>query len=100
MPRGSPRLRTADDQLNQVGLRVRARRMEMKLTQDALCGRLAHATLGAWIADRRDIFRIEDGRRIVSDLELFALAGALDCDVCWLLRGEGPHQLEFKQPNV
>ena len=77
MPRGAPRLRTPEGKLNLVAARVRQRRMELKLTQDALCARLATVTDGAWIADRRDIFRIEDGRRSVHDLEIIALAEAL-----------------------
>lgn len=87
MPRGSPRLRTLDGQKNQVGGRVRTQRNHLKLTQDALCGRLAEVTGGSWIADRRDIFRIEDGRRIVSDLEIIALSYALECKPGWLLLG-------------
>lgn len=90
MPRGSPRLRTSEDKKNQVGDRVRQRCTELKLTQDALCGRLAEETGGAWVADRRDIYRIENGNRIVSDLEVIALALALKCEVCWLMLGEKP----------
>ena len=89
MPRGSPRIRTPEGKLNQIAERVRQRRAELRLTQDALCARLATATDGAWIADRRDIFRIEDGRRSVHDLEVIALAQALECTACWLLSG-GP----------
>ena len=88
MPRGSPRLRTDDGKLNRIALRVRQRRQELRLTQDALCGRLAAVTQGGWVADRRDIFRIEDGRRSVHDLEVVALAQALECSACWLLLGE------------
>lgn len=87
MPRGSPRLRTPEGKLNLVALRVRQRRAELKLTQDGLCARLAAVTHGGWVADRRDVFRIEDGRRSVHDLEVVALAEALECDPCWLLTG-------------
>jgi hypothetical protein len=90
MPRGAPRLRTPDGKLNLVAQRVRVRRAELSLTQDALCARLATATDGAWIADRRDIFRIEDGRRSVHDIELVALAQALECSTSWLLLGDLP----------
>jgi hypothetical protein len=31
--------------------------------------------------------RIEDGRRSVHDVEIFALAQALECKACWLLTG-------------
>lgn len=95
MPRGSPRLRTVEDRKNQVGDRVRQRCAELKLTQDALCGRLADETGGAWIADRRDIYRIQNGNRIVSDLEVFALALALECEVCWLMQGDGSKAVSF-----
>jgi transcriptional regulator with XRE-family HTH domain len=74
--------------MNQVGGRIRDRRSALKLTQDELCARLADVTDGNWVADRRDIFRIEDARRIVSDLELLALARALECSPAWLLVGE------------
>ena len=95
MPRGSPRLRTSEDKKNQVGDRVRQRCTELKLTQDALCGRLADETGGAWVADRRDIYRIENGNRIVSDLEVIALALALKCEVCWLMQGDGSEAVNF-----
>ena len=88
MPRGAPRLRTPDGKLNQIAMRVRERRATMQLTQDALCARLAVVTEGVWNADRRDIFRIEDGRRSVHDLEVVALAAALECSACWLLTGQ------------
>ncbi len=88
MPRGAPRLRTTDGKMNQIGERVHDRRRDLKVTQDMLCARLADATDGQWVADRRDIFRIEDGRRSVHDLELLALAQALECSACWLLTGE------------
>ena len=88
MPRGAPRMRAPNGKLNQVGERVKERRAELKQTQDGLCARLADVTAGKWIADRRDIFRIEDGRRSVHDVEVVALALALQCDATWLLTGE------------
>lgn len=87
MPRGCPRLRTEDNKRNQIGQRVKDCRNQMKLTQDALCARIAQATNGQWIPDRREIYRIEDGRRIVSDLEILTLAQVLECSPCWLLTG-------------
>jgi len=89
MAKGQARLRTSEGKLNQIAVRVRQRRNTLKLTQDGLCARLATATDGSWIADRMEIYRIETGLRIVSDLELFALAMALDCRVEWLLTGAG-----------
>lgn len=88
MPRGCPRLRTQDNKKNQIGQRVRDRRDQMNVTQDALCARIAQVTNGQWIPDRREIYRIEDGRRIVSDLEILALAQVLECSASWLLIGD------------
>ena len=87
MARGSPRLRTPDGKLNQVASRVRERRDALRLTQDALCARLALNTDGAWNADRMEVYRIENGTRIVSDLETLVLAEALECSPVWLLLG-------------
>lgn len=87
MPKGEIRLRTQEGHLNQVADRMRSRRRVQKLTQEQLCGRLADATEGLWIPARMDIVRIENGARIVSDLEIFALAKALGCTPCWLLAG-------------
>ena len=88
MPRGCLRLRTKENKINQIGQRVRDCRNRLQLTQDALCARIAQATDGQWIPDRREIYRIEDGRRIVSDLEILALAQILECCPCWLLIGQ------------
>ena len=71
---GCPRLRTQDNKKNQIGQRLRDCRDQMQLTQDALCARIAQVTNGQWIPDRREIYRIEYGRRLVSDLEILALA--------------------------
>jgi transcriptional regulator with XRE-family HTH domain len=88
MARGAPRLRTPDGKVNQIALRVRERRAQLKLTQDTLCARLALNTDGGWNADRMEIYRIECGIRIVSDLEMLALARALECDPSWLWLGD------------
>lgn len=87
MPRGGPRLRTADRKLNQVGPRVRARRQALTLEQDEVCARLASQTNGEWNPGWQDLSRIENGARLVSDLEVLALAVALECDAAWLLVG-------------
>ncbi len=87
MPRGSPRLRAKDGRYNIVGERVRLRREQENMTQDALCARIANVTSGAWNPDRRDVYRIEDGRRSVYDVELIALAEALGCEFGWLVQG-------------
>jgi len=87
MPRGSPRLRTPENKLNQIGARVHERRTVLDLKQDELCARVALATGGVWSPAWQDLSRIENGSRIVSDLELLALARALACSACWLLTG-------------
>ena len=91
MPRGSPRLRTPENKVNQIGGRVALRRQELDLKQDELCGRVALATDGTWSPAWQDLSRIENGARIVSDLELLALARALACSACWLLTGATEH---------
>jgi transcriptional regulator with XRE-family HTH domain len=88
MARGNPRLRTDDGRINGISTRVRERRELIQLTQDALCARLAVATNGAWNPDRMEIYRIESGSRTVTDLELRALAAALECAPAWLLLGD------------
>lgn len=101
MPRGGPRLRTEDKKLNQVGPRVRERRQALGLEQDGVCARIALATNGEWNPAWQDISRLENGVRIVSDLEIFALARALSCDPCWLLSGDGAASpVVFQKPNA
>ena len=87
MPRGGLRLRTEEGKINQIGPRVQSRRLELRLKQDEVCGRLAHQTRGAWNPAWQDISRIENGARTVTDLEMLALAEALDCEASWLLQG-------------
>lgn len=96
MPRGAPRLRKHGVHQNAVGARVRTRRRELKLTQDALCARLTGHSGGEWSPTEADIYRIERHTRIVSDLELVVLAAALECEILWLLdadQGERPSSL-------
>ncbi len=57
-------------------------------------------TGGAWVADRRDIYRIERARRTVTDLELLALALALSCDVMWLLFSDPEEPAVFRKPDA
>ena len=87
MPRGGMRLRTADGKMNDVGPRVRDRRHLLGLEQDELCARIAHHTNGGWNPAWQDMSRIENGFRTVTDLEVVALAKALECSPCWLLTG-------------
>lgn len=87
MPRGGPRLRTDDGRLNQIGPRVQERRLAIRVKQDELCARLARLTEGRWNPAWQDISRVENGSRLVSDLELLRLAEALECSPSWLLTG-------------
>jgi transcriptional regulator with XRE-family HTH domain len=89
MPRGSPRIRTDDGKINQVGARVQERRGSLGVKQDELCARIARETEGAWNPAWQDISRIENGARTVTDIEVVALASALECSPCWLLTGSG-----------
>jgi len=88
MPRGAPRIRTNQGKLNQLAARATARRHELHLGQDDLCGRIAQITDGKWNPTWRDVQRIERGLRIVSDIELLILAQVLECSPCWLLTGD------------
>ena len=74
--------------MNNVGVRIRERRRLLNLGQDQLCARIATVTNGEWSPGWQDLSRIENGDRIVSDLEVVAVANALDCDACWLLVGD------------
>lgn len=99
MPLGGARLRTPEGRANQCGLRVRERRRALRLKQDALCARIATATEGEWNPDRLEVLRIEQGSRSVTDVELGALARAMDCNLCWLLSGEGLPALPLTTPS-
>jgi len=68
--------------MNLVGERVKAIRRMDGLSQDQLCGRISSITRGLWGPTADDIYRIEAGSRIVSDLEMVAIAAALnrECD--------------------
>jgi len=48
---------------------------------------LAWITKSAWNPGNQEVLRIEHGTRIVTDLEVIALAEALECNPCWLLTG-------------
>lgn len=70
------RNKAKDGLRNIVGARVRELRQGAtpKITQEDLAGRVAAQHVGL---DRTAIFRIETGKRSVSDLELSAIAKAL-----------------------
>jgi hypothetical protein len=93
MPRGGPRLRTQNNKLNQIGPRARERRQVLHLEQDEVCARVATETRGAWNPGWQDLSRIENGARMVSDLEVLVLAQVLDCSACWLLLGAAEEKI-------
>lgn len=69
---------------NIVGPKIRLARMQAKpkITQEDLCARLQ--VLGLKL-ERPAISKIETGYREVTDIEVVALAKALDISVAWLL---------------
>jgi transcriptional regulator with XRE-family HTH domain len=97
LPRGLKRV-TVQGKRNQIGERMRERRKALRLTFRGLGGRVAAASDGlfddAWVPDDQELARIEKGRRVCSDLELVALARALECEPCWLLVGEAGGQIQ------
>ena len=84
------RLRLSDKTANAngIGFRVQERREAGKWKQDAFCGRIAEVTKGNWVPDRFEISGIERRVRMVTDLEVHALAAALSVSPCWLLAGD------------
>ena len=88
---------------NCIGERVRELREKLDLTQDQLCGRIAHETnawadLGTqWSPTNLEIHRIEFGVRSVLDFEIIALSRVLGVSPMDLL----PRNLdELRQPAV
>ena len=82
------RLPASKANANSVGFRVREGREAGDWGQDALCGRVAEVTNGNWVPDRFEISSIERRLRMVTDLEVHALAAALSVSPCWLLTGD------------
>lgn len=83
------RARTPDGHLNEIGGRVRERLLQLKIKHMELCGRIAYNSNSRWVPDRQATTMIVRGTRSVTTVEIFLLAEALECDVCWLLRGSG-----------
>lgn len=89
--RGDGRLRIpdgGDGALNQIGRRLDERRRQLKLTQYELCARLEEITGGRWRPTRQYLYKIVEFTRSVTEIEIFALSEALECDVVWLLLGD------------
>ena len=81
------RARTEDGGMNVIGPRAKQRREDLGITLDMTCARIAQATRGRWIPEARDLHKVETQLRIASDIEVLALAEALQCSVSWLLTG-------------
>ncbi|MGI4791274.1 MAG: helix-turn-helix domain-containing protein [Janthinobacterium lividum] len=82
-----PRLGTQDGNRNEIGERVKERRMELGLTQAELSRNLADATDGEWDPTIQQVLYIETKRRAVIDIEIRVLARVLKCGASWLLEG-------------
>lgn len=69
---------------NLVGSRVRKRRLELNITQDAFAARCQAA---GWDLSRGTFSKVEAGLRRVNDAEVVLLAKILKCPVAELLGG-------------
>lgn len=67
---------------NIIGPRVKIARLKNKLTQNQLSAKLE--TLAVYI-NRSSISKIEQQKRIVTDIELVALSKILNVSIEWLL---------------
>jgi transcriptional regulator with XRE-family HTH domain len=76
--------------MNMIGENVAKRRKELKMSQQKLSNKLE---LFAVYVCRGSISRIEDGSRTVTDIELYAIAKALNIDINDLIDKE---MLNFK----
>jgi transcriptional regulator with XRE-family HTH domain len=70
------------EERNIAGSRVKIARLRNSLTQQQLSAKLE--TLAVYI-DRASISKIEQQKRIVTDIELVALSQVLNVSVNWLL---------------
>lgn len=85
---GEKRLRAETGRKNIVGTRVRERRQELQLSPDELAAEIEEGTNAVWTAGVQEVYKIESGRRAVTDIEVVALARVLECSPCFLLTGE------------
>lgn len=92
--RGDRRLRVPNARgdghgaLNQIGERLENQLRAKKLRHAKLIARIEDVTGGRWRPTRQDIYKITNGTRSVSEIELLALAEAIGCDPVWLFVGE------------
>ena len=83
-----PRLGAEEGRRNDIGHRVKQRRLALGLTQSQLQQALADATDGEWDPSIQQVLYIESKRRAVTDLEIRVLARVLKCGASWLLEGD------------
>jgi transcriptional regulator with XRE-family HTH domain len=70
------------EERNIAGSRVKIARLKNNLTQQELSAKLE--TLAVYV-DRASISKIEQRKRIITDIELLALSQVLNVSVNWLL---------------
>ena len=70
------------EERNIAGSRVKIARLKNNLTQQELSAKLE--TLAVYV-DRASISKIEQRKRIITDIELLALSQVLNVSVSWLL---------------
>lgn len=87
MPRGDKRLRTPDGKLNAIYARLQMARDRSELTQSETA--TAIQLQSDWGPLREAVNRILRGDRLVSDIELCAIADSLNCNPVWLMFGYG-----------
>ena len=87
MPRGDKRLRTPDGKLNAIYARLQFVRDQSELTQAATAAAIQNSS--EWEPLREAVNRILRGDRLVTDIELCAIADSLGCNPIWLMFGYG-----------
>ena len=74
--------------LNQIGERLENQLRAKKLRHAELIARIEDVTGGRWRPTRQDVYKISNGTRSISEVELLALSEAIGCDPVWLFVGE------------
>ncbi|MGB8452476.1 MAG: helix-turn-helix transcriptional regulator [Anaerocolumna sp.] len=75
----------ASEDRNVIGYRVKSARLDCKMTQEELSAKLE--TLAVYI-DRASISKLEQKKRIVTDIEILALSKILNVSINWLFELE------------
>ncbi len=82
------RLRTKEGLLNQIGPQLRRIMDSRSFTNDDVCIAVSTVTKGEWVMQPIDVTHLLSGRRIVSSVELIAMAKALEVRASVLLGEE------------